>query len=55
MFLYGRIVIPINSPSSKNRNSEAFTHSDFKMAPSFAMIGSITTTAFKFMNNVRTL
>lgn len=55
MLLYGRIVIPINYPFSKDRNSEAFTHSDFKMAHSFAIIGSITTTAFKFMSNVRTL
>ena len=28
-------------------------HSDFKMAHSFAIIGSIVATAFKFTNNVR--
>ena len=54
MFLYGRIVIPFHSLSSKSRNSKMFTHSDFKMAFSFAIIGSIAATALKFINNART-
>ena len=31
-----------------------FTHSDFKMALSFAIMGSIAATALKFINNVKT-
>ena len=31
-----------------------FTHYDFKMALSFAIIGSIAATALKFINNART-
>ena len=54
MFFYGRIVIPFHSLSSKSRNSKMFTHSDFKMALSFAIIGSIAATALKFINNART-
>ena len=54
MFLYGRIVIPFHSLSSKSRNSKMFTHSDFKMALSFAIIGNIAATALKLINNART-
>ena len=54
MFFYGRIIIPLHSLSSKSRNSKVFTHSDFKMALSFAIIGSIAATALKFINNART-
>ena len=54
MFLYGRIVIPFHSLSSKSRNSKMFTHSDFKMALSSAIIGSIAAIALKFINNART-
>ena len=54
MLFYGRIVIPFHSLSSKSRNSKMFPHSDFKMAFSFAIIGSIATTALKFINNART-
>ena len=31
-----------------------FTHSGFKMAFSFAIVGSIAATALKFINNART-
>ena len=31
-----------------------YTHSDFKMTLSFAIIGSIAATALKFVNNART-
>ena len=41
MFFYGRIIIPLHYLSSKSRNSKVFTHSDFKMALSFAIMGSI--------------
>ena len=54
MFFHGRIVILFHSLSSKSRISKVFTHSDFKMALSFAIIGSIAATEFKFANNVRT-
>ena len=54
MFLYDRIVILFHSLSSKRRNSKVFTHSAFKMALSFAIIGSIAATALKFINNART-
>ena len=49
------LLSPLTLLPVRTETLEAFTHSDFKMAPSFAIIGSITTTAFKFMNNVRTL
>ena len=55
MFFYGRIIIPLHSLSSKSRNSKVFTHSDFKMALSFAIIGSIAATTLekgKFVTNV---
>ena len=52
MLVYGRIIIPIHSLSSKSRNSKIFTHSD--LALSFAIIGSIAATALKFINNART-
>ena len=42
------------SYSRKSRNSKIFTHSDFKMALSFAIIGSIAATALKLINSVRT-
>ena len=54
MFFYGRIVLPFHSFSSKSRNSKVFTHSDFKMALSFAIIGVIAANALKFINNART-
>ena len=54
MFLYGRFVIPFHCLSSKSRNSKMFTHSDFKMALSFAVIVSIAATTLKFINNART-
>ena len=50
MFFYGRIVVPFHSLSSKSRNSKLFTHSGFKMALNFAIIGSIAATAFKFIS-----
>ena len=53
MFFYSRIVIPFHLLFSKSRNSKMFTHSDFKMALSFAKIGSIAATALKFTNNAR--
>ena len=53
MFIYGRTVIPFHSLSSKSRNSKMFTHSDFKIALSFAIIGSIATTSLEFVNNAR--
>ena len=43
-----------HSLSSKSRNSKMFAHSDFKMALSFAIIGSIATNALKFIDNSRT-
>ena len=54
MFVYSRIVIPFHSLSSKSRNSKVFTYSEFKIALSFAIIDSVATTTFKFMNNIRT-
>ena len=54
VFFYGRIVIPFHSLSSKSRNSKVFTHSDIKIALSFAIIGSIAATALKFINYART-
>ena len=54
MFFYDRIVTPFYSLSSKSRNSKMFTHSDFKMAFSFVIIGSIVATALKFIHNART-
>ena len=53
MFFYGRIVIPFHSLYNKSRNSKMFTHSDFKMPLSFAIIGSIAATILKFINNAR--
>ena len=50
MFIYGIIVIPFNYFSSKNRNTKVLTHSEFKMAFSFAVIGSIAATVLKFIN-----
>ena len=50
---YGRIVIHFHSLSSKSRDSKVFTHSDFKMAPTLAIIRSIAATKFKFINNAR--
>ena len=50
MFFYGRIVIPFHSLSSKSRNSKVLTHCDFKMALSFAVIGSIAVTSLRFIN-----
>ena len=37
--------------SSNSENSKVFTHSDFKMPLSFAIIGSITATSLKFINS----
>ena len=54
MCFYGRIIIPFLSFSSQSRNSKKFTHSDFKMALIYAIMGSIAATALKFINNVRT-
>ena len=54
MFFYGRIVIPFHLLSSKSRNSNEFTHSGFKMALSFVIIGSIAAIALKFINSART-
>lgn len=55
MLFYGRIVTPFDSLSNKSRNSKVFTHIDFKIALSFAIIGSIlaTTHNFKQCENVR--
>ena len=49
MFCYGRIAIPFHSFSNNIRKSKVFTHSDFKMALSFVIIGSIAATALKFI------
>ena len=54
MFFDDRIVMSFNSLTSKSRNSKAHSHSDFKMALSFAIIGSIAATALKFINNIGT-
>ena len=54
MLFYGRVVIPFHSLSSKSRNTKMFTHSDIKMALSFAILGSIAAIALKFINNART-
>ena len=54
MFFYGRMFIFFHSLSSESRNSKVFTHSDFKLALSFAIISSIAATALKFINNART-
>ena len=35
------------------KNYKLFTHSDFKMMLSFAIMDSIATIALKFMNNAR--
>ena len=53
MFFYGRIIIPLHSLSSKSRNSKVFTHSDFEMVLSFAIIGSIAATALKFKRHFK--
>ena len=55
MLFYGRIVTPLDSLSNKSRNWQVFTHMDFELALSFAMIGSIvaTTRIFKQCKNVR--
>ena len=44
MFFYVRIVIPFHSLSNKSRNSKVFTHSDVKMALSFAIMVKIAAT-----------
>ena len=54
MFFYDRIVTPFHSFSSKNRNSKTLIYSGFKKALSFAIVGSISATALKFINNTRT-
>ena len=54
MFFYRKIVAPFHSPSSKTRNSKMLTNSEFKIALSFGIIGSIASTALKFINNART-
>ena len=54
MFLYGRIVIPFHSRFSKSRNSKVLTHSDFKMALSFTIIGSTAATTLRLINNAKT-
>ena len=53
MFIYGRIVIPVHSLSSKSLNSKVFTHSDFKMPLSFVKIGSIAAIELQFINKAR--
>ena len=52
MFLYVKIIV--HSLSSKRRNTKVFTHSDFKMALTFAIIGNIAATALNFIKNART-
>ena len=47
-------LLPPYSLSSNNSASEVFVHSDFTMALSFAIFGSIATTAVKFINNAKT-
>ena len=54
MFLYVKIIVPFHSLSSKSRNTKVFTHSDFKMALTFAIIGNIAATALNFIKNART-
>ena len=51
MLFYDRIVIYFHSLLSSSRNPKVFTHSDFKMALSFGIIGVIAATALKFINN----
>ena len=53
MFFNGRIIITFNSFPNECRNSQVFTHSNFKMTLSFAIIGSIAVTTMKFVNNAR--
>ena len=55
MFIYGRIVIPVHSLSSKSLNSKVFTHSDFKMPLSFVKIGSIAAIELQFINKILSL
>ena len=45
MLAYSRIVIPFIFLFSKNKNSEVFAHSDFKMALSFLIIVIIAAAA----------
>ena len=40
--------------SGKSRKYKLFTHADYKMVLSFAIIGSIGVAALKFINNGRT-
>ena len=51
---YLRIVIPLNSISSKSKYSNVFADFDFKIALSFAIIGSIATVTLRLINNART-
>ena len=55
MFHYARIVIPFNSFCSETKNFEMFPYSDFKIALSFPIVGSIATTTLKFLNSIRTV
>ena len=45
MLAYSRIVIPFIFLFSKNKNSEVFAHSHFKMALNFLIIGITAATA----------
>ena len=51
---YDWIVILFHYLSSKSRNSKVFTHSDFKMALSLTIIGSIGVSTLEFINNAST-
>lgn len=52
--LLWKIVIPFHFLRIKSRKSKVFTHSDFRMALSFVMIGTIAATVLKFINNAST-
>ena len=54
MFFNGGIIITFNSFPSDCRNFQVLAHSDFKMRLSSAIIGGITATTLKFVNNART-
>ena len=53
MLFNGRIIMTFNSFPSECGNFQVFTHSDFKITFSFAIIGTIAATTLKFVNNLR--
>ena len=53
MFFSDRIIITFNSFPNEYQNIQVFTHSDLKMAFSFAIIGSTPAMTLEFVNIVR--